>query len=248
MTSSPLFSAFHNQGSSHFDIGAMLSLLGSSNTLESSILIMDDPLSYYSVSLNIFPLSAPSVPLPSPQRASHNTEVGYAYDFTSHLPAAPFPLMKENIPLPPSKLSSHQPLLLTHLATILSSAPFENHSILLQHHMMAFGTLHYSNLVWMLPYPQLEAISSLWWCNASSHVEAFIAVTLRPILAILEAYSFKKISLSYCDWLFWACTISNCNGIVGQITIRHGSFGNLTVGQRPESFDTARTTRIYIIK
>jgi hypothetical protein len=103
--SSSLFLAFLNQDLSHFYIGAMLSQLVSSNVLESSILITDDPLSHHGVSLNIPPLSAPSVPLPSPQ-SLHDTGVGYTYEFTGHLPAAPFLLMKENIP--PSKLSSHQ--------------------------------------------------------------------------------------------------------------------------------------------
>ena len=226
----------------------MLSQQGSSNALKLSILIIDDPLSHCRVSFNI-PHSMHYLSHFQALKALHTTP-----KLVTHmiLPATYLPLhshwWKRTSHSCPQKSHHTNHCLLTHLATTLSSAPFKNHSTALQHHMMAFGTLHYSNLVQMLPYSWLEAISSLQWCDASLNVEVFMAVTLRPILAILEAYSFKNISHSHCDWLFWAHTISNCNRIVGHITIRHGSFGNWAVRQRLESFDTARTMRVYIIK
>ena len=58
-------------------------------------------LSHIAVSSHIPPISAPSVEVPSHKSALLSTDIGHVYNFTGHLPAVPFPLMKENIP--PSK-------------------------------------------------------------------------------------------------------------------------------------------------
>ena len=52
-------------------------------------------------------------------------------------------------------------------------------------------------------------------------------------LKILFVWGYQLLTLRFGQFiLFWAHTIYNCNGIMGQITIRQGFLGNLEVGQR----------------
>lgn len=125
-----------------------------------------------------------------------------------------------------SKCASSNPKWQTGAPNLLSHITFSDSL-----HLSCLGptrmTLHFAHAATHNP--------SLWQSKGSPHIDALMAATLMPMFVILDAcINGCQHDTAMSNML--SCSISNFNGIVGQIMIKHESLGNLAVGKRVGSF------------